>query len=126
MTDETNYARRTFLKRTGAVGAAAATGVAAFGGSASAQTQGIVIEEVNLQEGLINVNLQNVLNDLTVNVTITNVNVEVTDVVDITDNQIQINVAILGEVEPGDLLRVVLEGVNKAGETVTLTATQAL
>lgn len=122
---ETERSRRTFMKTTAAVGVTT-TGLAAFGGAASAQGQGIGIGDVNLQEGLINVNVQNVLNNLDVDVTITNVNVEVTDVVDITDNVIQINVAILGEVEPGDLLQVVLEGVNEAGQQVTLRDTQRL
>lgn len=87
--------RRRFLKTTGAVGVAATTGVAAFGGSASAQGNlDVDITDVNLQEGLININVEDV--DLTlidvedINVTIQNITIQNIDI--LSNNVIQVDV----------------------------------
>lgn len=123
--NESDQSRRSFIKRSAAVGAAATTGVAAFGGEAAAQQNAVANVDANQLNvvrqrtgntrvaGLINVVLQNVnvqaLNNVIVNVGGINVNVQniqllsnnrikivVQDVIDITQNQVQVAVTVLG------------------------------
>lgn len=117
--------RRTFLKGATAT-AMAATGVAAVGGSASAQPLGVVIDQVDLQSGLIVINVENVelLENVTVDIDISNVEVTATDVVDVTGNVITVNVAILGGIENAGVVTALVQGVTETGRRLTGTDTQ--
>lgn len=131
MTDEnleTDQSRRKFLKTTGAVGAAATTGVAAFGGSAAAQQTNInanslfssglvVVQGVNVQAPI---NIENVtitiLEDVDVDIDVQNVDILNDNVVkilnDVTvenvlnENQVTVQVSLLGDIVGTDVVNV--------------------
>lgn len=121
--------RRKFLKTTGAVGVAA-TGVGAFGGSAAAQeTANLDIQSVSRSifrqtgrqgaAGLIVVQVQNVAVDVIDNVNVqiadvadvdvgdinvlnnNTVKIAIDEVVEVTQNQVQVAVTLLGETVQG-------------------------
>ena len=130
MTDENKFdaqSRRNFIKKSAAVGAAATTGVAAFGGEAAAQqTANLDIKSVSRNifrqtgsqkaGGLIVVQVQNVAVDVIDNVTVAigsdvldvtvqdvsilnnnTVKIAIDEVVEVTQNQVQVAVTLLGQ-----------------------------
>lgn len=129
MTDEnteTPQSRRKFLKTTGAVGAAATTGVAAFGGSAAAQNVNanslfgsglIVVQGVNVQDVLDVENVDvTILEDVDVDIDVQNVEILNDNVIrilnDVTvenvlnQNQVTVQVSILGDTVGTDVVNV--------------------
>lgn len=132
MTDENELegqSRRSFLKTTGAIGAAATTGVAAFGGQAAAQ-QTATAEIKNVSRsifrqagnqaaaGLIIVQVQNVaVSDVVdANVAIGGVNVDVEDIQVLSDNKVKLVIADTVDVVGNNVLVAVnLLGVQTVG-----------
>lgn len=121
MTDEnleTEQSRRKFLKTTGAVGVAATTGVAAFGGQAAAQSVNaqqlfgsglVVVQGVNVQDTVdIGDVTVTILDDADIDVTVTNVDVlsdnvikilnDVTVQDNLNQNQVTVQVSVLGDI----------------------------
>lgn len=132
MTDENQLegqSRRKFIKTSAAVGAAAATGVAAFGGQAAAQaeqSQGDVIQDLTAtieqqgtQEGLVNVLVQAAVVDA---VDVQNVQVQVSEVLE------NVNVEVLeGGITIQDVnvnATVVVQALNAGGQVVDTATTQ--
>lgn len=121
MTDENELegqSRRKFLKTTGAVSAAATTGVAGLAGNAVATPRrnfinSISFQQLNQQVGLLNINVSNVSDVLDVSVSDVNVlnfrlvdstliEVRITDFIDIGDVQVCVTAALLSGVTGTD------------------------
>lgn len=120
---DSEQSRRTFLKTTSAVGAAAATGIAAFGGSASAQTD--VIRRIVVVDGgsllQVNVILTEVLENVNVEIDINTGDIEVVDI-DVEENVIILNINVLSE-QAIDQLTAIVEGTTASGQEVADSAT---
>lgn len=99
--------RRTILRGSAAVGIAATTGVATFGGQAAAQSVNVDASDLQITtqqgqqmaSGLINVQLQNLVIQDVVEVTVGGDVVEIKNVDILSNNEVNINVADAVDVE---------------------------
>lgn len=105
------------------------TGVGAFGGQAAAQEHvDINIQDVQLGQGLIVINVSQVLENVDVDITIQNINVDVRNVriVTIEDSVIQVAVAILGAIDQTTQMTATVTGETTDGDSVTATDTTSV